>query len=145
MKTAAKMLYMLYVLCALGLAQTSKLPADPTPAEVTKPAKLTEPAPIPVPEANQKALYKAIHAHDQAQTQISTINSQFLQVQANAKQQMDQAQAKEKESAAAIAKAEDEAYKAASVDKSKFTLDEEAMQFTPRAKAAPAPPPAPHQ
>ena len=109
-------------------------PADPPAAEVTKPAKLTEPEKKPVPVDAKEPLRVAIHQHDQAAKQISDINLQYVQMSAQAKAQMDVAQKKEQESAAAITKAEDEAYKTAGLDRKDFAIDDEAMQFTPRPK-----------
>jgi len=145
MKTAAKMLYILYVLCTLGtLGVAQAKPVDQTPAAATKPAKLTTPERTPVPDSAKEALRIAIHQHDQAQKQISDINLQFLQVQSQAKTQMEAAQKKEQESQAAITRAEDEAYKAAGLDRAGYAIDDETMQFSakamPPAKAAPAPP-----
>jgi len=152
MKRIALAVFSVFAICVLCrvACPAQANPTDPPAAEVTKPAKLTEAAPKPVPSAAKEALFEAMHAHDKAQKQISDINLQFLQVQAQAKQQMDMAQAQEKTSAAAVAKAEDEAYKAAGLERKDYKIDDDAMQFTPvgatpRANKAPAPAPPPRQ
>jgi hypothetical protein len=87
---------------------------------------------IPIPAEPKDVLRAAIHKQDQTQKQISDLNAAFLQYQQQAQAKAQQLQAQEKQNETAIKDAEDKAYAAAGLDRDKYTLDKEAMEFLPK-------------
>jgi TolA-binding protein len=105
--------------CSVAFAQAPPKPADPPKAEK-----------IAVPLEARDNLRAAIHKQDQIEKQISDLNSQFLQVQSRAQQQSQSLQSQEKAAADAVEAAKVEAYKAAKLDRAKWEIDIEGMEFS---------------
>jgi hypothetical protein len=124
------------VVLALGAMSTAQAPdlkeklKDPLPS-APAPQKITIP-----PSAAKDALYAAIHKRDQADKALSDLNLQLANVQAAAAKQYEAISKQQTAAAAEVAKAEDAVYRAMGLDKAKFTLDDEKMELTEKAKTA---------
>lgn len=146
MKLAALLAFC--TICTFCLAQSPATPLQPAAkVEDVKPAPKTAKIPVPVSLAKDQ-LWVAIHKRDMAQKQISDLQTQFAQMQAQATQKLQSLQAQDKQAEDAIEAAKVKVYAEAKLDQAHYDLDTEAMEFSekssPTAKTTPAPPPA-HQ
>lgn len=99
------------------------------------------PVKIPVPAADKDNLRALIHKQDKIEKQVAELNAQFMKLQQQAIAQMQGLQADQEKQKKAIDAAETQAFAAAKLDPAKYTLDEDAMEFTPKPELkAPAEP-----
>ena len=112
------------VLCMLSffgyLAYGQSKPADP-------------PAKVPLaPSVAKDELWTAVHKRDMAQKQIADLSAKFAQLQNQATQQMQTLQAQEKQAENEIEAAKPKAFAAAKLDPSKYDLDLDTLEVSPK-------------
>jgi hypothetical protein len=103
--------------------ETPSVTTPPAPAPAASPAKVAIP-----PSTVKDELASALHKRDAAQKQISDLQLNFIQVQAQATQKLQALQAQEKQATDAIDAAKKKLLAAAKLDPAHYTVSEDPIE-----------------